>query len=97
MYRFEIIANNAVEEDIMEALANKKTSRFYTRLNGVHGSGYSDPKMGNPVWPEENFILIIYCEDSEGGEIKQAVESVKLKFPDEGIRCFAIPFPDKQN
>ena len=92
MYRLEIIANNAVEEDIMEALSDKNADTFYTRLNGVHGSGYSDPKMGSPVWPEENFILIIYCENSEGGKIKQAVESVKSKFPDEGIRCFAIPF-----
>jgi len=94
MQRIEIIANNAVEEDIMAALADKKVNKFFTRLNSAHGSGYSDPKMGDPVWPEENFVLIIYCDDEEGKIIKKTVESVKLKFPDEGIRCFAIPFQE---
>ena len=94
MLRLEIIANNAVEEDIMEALEESGSGKFYTRLNNVHGAGYSDPKMGNPVWPEENFILIIYCSEEEGEVVKKAVASVREKFPDEGIRCFCIPFTE---
>jgi hypothetical protein len=94
MLRFEIIANNAVEEDIMEALIKSGAGKFYTRLNNVHGSGYSDPKMGDPVWPEENFILIIYCSDEEGKTVVSSVESVRGKFPNEGIRCFCIPYTE---
>ncbi len=94
MLRFEIIANNAVEEDIMEALKENRADRFYTRLNSVHGTGYSDPKMGDPVWPEENFILIIYCSEEEGNSVKSAVGQVRESFPDEGIRCFCIPFTE---
>ena len=94
MLRFEIIANNAVEEDIMDALKAVDAGKFYTRLNNVHGAGYSDPKMGNPVWPEENFIIIIYCSDEEGAAVVSSVESVRGKFPDEGIRCFCIPFTE---
>ena len=94
MLRFEIIANNAVEEDIMEALKENSADRFYTRLNNVHGRGYSDPKMGDPVWPEENFILLIYCSEIEGSNVKKAVSSARERFPDEGIRCFCIPFTE---
>ena len=94
MLRFEIIANNAVEEDIMEALVKAGAGRFYTKLNNVHGSGYCDPKMGDPVWPEENFIMIIYCSEETGDSVKSAVNSVRERFPEEGIRCFCIPFPE---
>ena len=94
MLRFEIIANKAVEEDIMEALKENSADRFYTRLNNVHGCGFSDPRMGDPVWPEENFILIIYCKEETGDAVKSSVDSVRDKFPDEGIRCFCIPFAE---
>ncbi len=94
MLRFEIIANNAVEEDIMDALKKEGADKFYTRLNNIHGSGYSDPKMGDPVWPEENFILIIYCSEEEGEHVKNAVSLVRDKFPDEGVRSFCIPFTE---
>ena len=78
----------------MDALKAEKADRVDTKLNSVHGAGYSDPKMGDPVWPEENFILIIYCSEEEGVSVKKAVESVRERFPDEGIRCFCIPFTE---
>jgi hypothetical protein len=47
--------------------------------------------MGDPVWPEENFAMIIWCEPDEAQGIKRAVASVKEHFPDEGIKAFGIP------
>jgi hypothetical protein len=47
--------------------------------------------MGDAVWPEENFALIIWCEEEEARGIARAVANVKEHFPDEGIKVFGLP------
>jgi len=88
MIRIEIYANNSVEENILEALAKNEVGKFYTKIPGILGVGSSGPRMGDAVWPEENFALIIWCEEDEARGIKQAIDTVKEKFPDEGIKLF---------
>jgi len=90
MIRVEIIANNSVEENVLEALAKEQAGKFYTKIPGVLGVGSSGSRMGDAIWPEENFVLIIWCEEDEAGRIKRAVESVKEKFPGEGIKLFGV-------
>jgi hypothetical protein len=46
--------------------------------------------MGDAVWPEENFALVIWCEAEEAAGIKRAVANVKEHFPDEGVRLFSL-------
>jgi hypothetical protein len=88
MIRIEIFANNSVEENILEALAKNEAGKFYTKIPGVLGVGSCGPRMGDAVWPEENFSLVIWCEEDEAARIKQAIELVKQKFPKEGIKLF---------
>jgi len=88
--RLEIIANQSVEEDILEALQRKGMGRFYTKIPSVQGVGNSDPRFGDHIWPEENFLLIIYCTEDEAAQIAQAVAEVKARFNEEGIKLFAI-------
>jgi nitrogen regulatory protein PII len=90
MKRVEIIANNSVEENILEALAAAGVAKYHTKLNNVHGVGSKGPRQGDAVWPEENFILIIYCDDADAATIETAIAPVKQKFPDEGIKVFAV-------
>jgi hypothetical protein len=90
MIRIEIIANHSVEENILEALAEAQVARRYTRYPNVMGVGRSGPRMGDAIWPEENFALVIWCEDEEARGIEQAVASVKERFPDEGIKLFGL-------
>ena len=92
MTRLEIVANNTVEEDIQEALNRIDEGFYYTRLNAVHGRGSSDPRMGDAVWPEENFIYIIYADDDKAMVFIEAIREIKEKFPQEGIKIFALPF-----
>jgi hypothetical protein len=54
------------------------------------GVGRSGPKMGDAIWPEENFALVIWCEDEEARTIEQALAAVKERFPDEGIKLFGL-------
>jgi hypothetical protein len=90
MKRVEIIANLSVEEDLMEAFSVAGIVKAYTKIPVVHGAGHSDPKMGDAVWPEENFILLVYCDDAEAGHIEAVVAEIKTKFRNEGIKVFVI-------
>ena len=90
MIRIEIIANHSVEENILEALAAEQVGRFYTRYPVTMGVGRSGPKMGDAIWPEENFVLVIWCEEAEAQGIERAVATVKANFPGEGIKLFGL-------
>ena len=90
MIRLEIIANHSVEENILEALTKEGVGKYYTKYPSIFGVGASGPRMGDAVWPEENFALVVWCEEEEARSIKRVVEGVKEKFPDEGIKVFGL-------
>ena len=86
--RVEVIANHSIEQDVMDILEIKGMASHFTKIPSVHGRGDADPKRGDHIWPEENFILIIYCDEAQATSIEEAMEEVRESFPDEGIRCF---------
>ncbi|MCL1836200.1 MAG: hypothetical protein FWG46_01495 [Treponema sp.] len=90
MIRIEIIANHSVEENILEALAKENAGKYYTKYPGILGVGSAGPRMGDAIWPEENFALVIWCERDEAVAVKRAVAKVKEKFPGEGIKMFIL-------
>ena len=90
MIRIEIIANHSVEENILEALAGENAGKYYTKYPGILGVGSAGPRMGDAIWPEENFGLVIWCEDEEAAAIERAVAKVKEQFPGEGIKMFCL-------
>ncbi len=90
MIRIEIIANHSVEENILEELQHEQVAAHYTRYPGVFGVGSSGPRMGDAIWPEENFVLVVWCEEKEAASIERAVAAVKKHFPDEGIKLFKM-------
>jgi hypothetical protein len=91
MIRLEIIANHSVEENILEALSREGVGKYYTKYPSIFGVGTSGPRMGDAVWPEENFALVIWCEEEEARAIQKAVEDVKAHFPEEGVKIFGYP------
>jgi hypothetical protein len=90
MQRLEIIANRSVEDDLYDVLRRRGLSPFYTKHPEVHGVGDSGPRMGDHVWPEENFVLVIYCDEEKARKLKEAVDELKELFPEEGIKMFAV-------
>jgi len=90
MIRLEIMANHSVEENIIAALQKEEIGKFYTKYPSIFGVGNSGPRMGDAIWPEENFVLVIWCEKEEAAKIKKAVKGVKSQFPDEGIKIFGV-------
>ena len=90
MKRVEIMAAQAVQDDLLEALALYEVPPHYTVIPTAHGRGNTTAKLGDSVWPEENFILIIYCEESMVAKIEQAVNLVSRKYDHEGIGFFVL-------
>ena len=91
MIRLEIIANQSVEENILDAFKYEGVGKHYTKFPDIYGVGSKGPRMGDAVWPEVNFVLVIWCEEEEARGIERAVEYVKKRFPDEGIKIFGLP------
>ena len=91
MIRIEIVANRSVEENILEAFKKEGVGKYYTKYPNIHGVGAKGPRMGDAVWPEENFALVIWCETEEATGISRAIASVKENFPGEGIKIFGLP------
>ena len=90
MKRIEIIANRSIEEDMMEAFGKAEVARHYTKVPIVVGVGNSGPRMGDHIWPEENFMMVIYCEEDEARKIRDIIEELKGFFVNEGIKIFEI-------
>ncbi|GHU28048.1 hypothetical protein FACS1894172_01320 [Spirochaetia bacterium] len=96
MIRVEIIANHSVEENILEAFKERDVGKYYTKYPTVFGVGSSGPRMGDAIWPEVNFSMVIWCESQEAKGIEDAVAAVKKQFPDEGIKMFRLSDSKKQ-
>ncbi len=87
-YRAEIISNQSVEDDITELLEQEIPEIEYTVFPIVHGRGRRTQKLGNTIWPEQNFALFAYLSRADALKVKAVVDAVKAKFPDEGISLF---------
>ena len=88
LYRAEIISNQSVQEDIVDMLEQELPSIEYTVIPEIHGRGAHTKKLGDTVWPEMNFVLFAYVEEDAARKIKEVVEKVKERFPNEGISLF---------
>lgn len=90
MKRIEIFANVSVRDALFDAFAERGVARRFTLIPVVHGIGSSGSRFGDEVWPEENFMLIVYCPDAEAENIREAVREVKAAFENEGVKLFEI-------
>jgi len=90
MRRIEIIANRSIEEDLFDIFKRKEIAKNYTKIQIAYGVGKKGPRMGDHIWPEENFVLIVYCDDIEAGKIRDAVTELKEFFKNEGIKLFEL-------
>lgn len=90
MKRVEIIANRSVQNEIIDGLETVLADFHYTLLPMVHGKGRQLKRLGTPIWPEENFMLISYVSEGEAAAAKSAMALIKTAFPNEGIKLFVV-------
>lgn len=86
--RLEIITSQALEEDFTEEFKEQKVAARYTKLANVMGAGYSNPRLGDAIWPQLNIMYIIYCEEAEAEKIIAICQKLREKYVAEGIACF---------
>ena len=84
------MAAQAVEQDILDAFDLFQVPLQYTIVPTVHGRGKTSPKLGDAVWPEENFLLIMYCDDAVVELIERSLDLVRKKYDHEGIGFFVL-------
>lgn len=88
MVRLELIANRSVEEDLYDLLAKRGLTPDFTKFAEVEGRGNSGERRGDHIFPEENFVMLFYCEEAEAATIADAVIELKKIFPSEGVRLY---------
>lgn len=90
LYRCEIIANNSVQDDIIDVLESACPGVLYTIIPTVYGRGENDRKLGSTTWPETNFVLTTYVTEDMLKGIRNSVAAVKQRFTGEGIKLFVM-------
>lgn len=89
MTRVEIIANQALEEQLIKIMPIREGKKpCYTMIHQVDGSGYSGWCMGNDVWPEENILFILYVNDEKLNKLHEDITELRERFPILGLACF---------
>lgn len=86
--RLELIFSQALEEDFVAEFKEKKLVARYTKLANVMGAGYSNPRLGDAIWPQLNVMYIIYCTEDEAKQIVDICQKLREKYISEGIACF---------
>ena len=86
--RVDIICTQALEEDFRQEFDEAKVAARYTNLAAVMGAGYSNPCLGDAIWPQLNVMFIIYCNENDCEKIKDIVWKLRDKYRTEGIACF---------
>ena len=86
--RIEIIFSQALEEDFQEEFADNNVGKHYTKLFPVMGAGFSNPRLGDAIWPQLNMMYIIYSDSEEAEKIKMIISKLRVVYKDEGIACF---------
>ncbi len=88
LYRAEIVSNQSIMDDVIELIETEIPQIEYTLMTNVQGKGISTKKNGATIWPEMNFILFAYTDEANAKKIKAIMETLKVKFPNEGISYF---------
>lgn len=88
MKRMEIIFSQSIDEDFVQKCAEKDVGKFFTKIPAVLGHGFSEPKMGDGIWPQLNTMYIIFCTGDEEKIILSILEDLRKEYIGEGIACF---------
>ncbi len=99
MLRIEIIAHEALEKPLLDALAplppgvhdpEGRSGRSFTLIRGSAGRGASGSSFGDDVWPESNIMIILFIESGEVQGVRTEIGTIRRQFPKLGMAVFAV-------
>jgi len=86
--------NEAVEEEVMEAMSHCEANN-YTKIMNVYGKGEaSGTHLGNDIWPGKNNVLFIACEDKKAKQLLSCIRELRQIIGKEGIKAFMMPIEE---
>ncbi|NLE92121.1 MAG: hypothetical protein GX598_06260 [Elusimicrobia bacterium] len=86
-----LVYNEAVEEEVMEVMAECGVSN-YTKIAGVHGKGASSgAHLGTDVWPGQNNLLYVACSQEQAEGLASGIGALREKIRHEGVKIFIMP------
>lgn len=88
MKRMDIIANQSIEENVIEELAAVGHGDEFTYMHPVYGRGKNGRREGSPVWPETNVMFVVYLEEDTARALAKRIHELASRYPNEGIRCW---------
>ena len=88
MKRIEVIISQSITDDFVFLCESNGLDLHYTKIPNVIGTGFSNPKLGDAVWPQLNDYYVIFAKDEEAKVIYECVETLRNSYKNEGICCF---------
>lgn len=86
--------NEAIDDEVMEALGNCSLKN-YTRVTEVFGKGTaSGTHLGNDIWPGRNTILYVACDPAHAKQLLACVRELRASLGSEGIKAFSWNLED---
>lgn len=86
-----ITYNMAIDEEVLEVLGHCGLEN-YTKWQRVLGKGsLSDPHLGTSVWPGENNVLAVVCEDNKAKDLLSCIKELRKRLGKEGVKAFVLP------
>lgn len=89
-----IIYNEAIDDEVAEVLENCGL-KYYTKWQRVLGRGeLSQPHLATNVWPGQNNVLAVVCQDDEAKTLLSCVKDLRKTLSKEGIKAFLLPIEE---
>jgi nitrogen regulatory protein PII len=86
--------NEAVEEEVSEAL-EKLGVTGYTKWINVLGRGRTGGEhLGSHVWPEKNCVVFLAVDERKKKDIIEEVKALRKTVGHEGIKAFVMPLEE---
>ena len=86
-----VVYNEAIDVEVMEILDGCGIAS-YTKINRVHGKGTaSGTHLASQVWPGQNKILYVACDDKQVGQVVSGVTNLRKTLGKEGVKAFVMP------
>lgn len=89
-----ITYNEAIDDEVMEALAYEGLKNF-TKLIKIYGKGStSGTHLGNDIWPGLNNVLYVACQDAEAKKLVSHIKNLRQRLGKEGVKAFLMPIEE---
>lgn len=90
-----IAYNEAVDEEVLEALAACCQMVEFTKWTKVLGQGqHSEPHLMTHIWPKANNVLMTCVDDARARKIMERVRALRKTMAAQGIKAFLLPVED---